>query len=112
MTDRYTKTVLTVIAGALIYLCIVMTAFPAAQAQSSARPGEPTGPQDVVVVGWRPTTPLPIVALEPVRVITEQKAGIPDRVVMVGWEETTAQGPAARRFDTGGDGLPVSVRTK
>ncbi len=62
MTDRYTKTVLTVIAGALIYLCVVMTAFPAAQAQSSARPGEPTGPQDVVVVGWRPTTPLPIVA--------------------------------------------------
>ena len=43
MTDRYTKTVLTVIAGALIYLCVVMTAFPAAQAQSSARPGEPTG---------------------------------------------------------------------
>jgi hypothetical protein len=112
MTDRYTKTILTVIAGALIYLCIVMTAFPAAQAQSSARPGEPTGPQDVVVVGWRPTTPLPIVALEPVRVITEQKAGIPDRVVLVGWEETNAQGPAARRFDTGSDGLPVSVRTK
>ena len=30
MTDRYTKTVLTVIAGALIYLCIAITAFPAA----------------------------------------------------------------------------------
>ena len=29
----------------LIYLCVVMTAFPAAQAQSSARPGEPTGPR-------------------------------------------------------------------
>jgi hypothetical protein len=112
MTDRYTKTVLTVIAGALIYLCVVMTAFPVAQAQSSARPGEPTGPQDVVVVGWRPTTALPIVAVEPLRVITEQRAGIPDRVVLAGWEETNAQGATARRFDAGGDGLPVSVRTK
>ena len=112
MTDRYTKTVLTVIAGALLYLCVAITAFPAAHAQSSARPGEPTGPQDVVVVGWRPTTPLPVVALEPLRVITEQKAGIPDRVVLVGWEETNAEGPTARRFDTRSDGLPVSVRTK
>ena len=112
MTDRYTKTILTVIAGALIYLCVAMTAFPPVQAQSSARPGEPTGPQDVVVVGWRPTTALPIVAAEPLRVITEQRAGIPDRVVLAGWEETNAQGSTARRFDTGGDGLPVSVRAK
>ena len=112
MTDRYTKTVLTVIAGALLYLCVVMTAFPAAQAQSSARPGEPTGPQDVVVVGWRPTAALPVVAAEPLRVVTEQRAGIPDRVVLAGWEETNAQGPTSRRFDTGGDGLPVSVRAK
>ena len=112
MTDRYTKTILTVIAGALIYLCVVMTAFPAVQAQASARPGEPTGPQDVVVVGWRPTTALPIVAAEPLRVITEQRAGIPDRVVLAGWEETNPQGSTARRFDTSGDGLPVSVRTK
>ena len=62
MTDRYTKTVLTVIAGALIYLCVVMTAFPAVQAQAPQRPGEPTGPEEVVIVGWKITAPLPIVA--------------------------------------------------
>ena len=113
MTDRYTKTVLTVIAGALIYLCVVMTAFPAAQAQSSARPGEPTGPQDVVVVGWRPTAPLPIVAPEPLRVVTEQKAGIAERVVLVGWEESGRGSPVQRFFDEARTvGLPVVVRTR
>jgi hypothetical protein len=112
MTDRYTKTVLTVIAGALIYLCIVMTAFPAAQAQASARPGEPTGPQEVVVVGWRPTTPVPIVALEPLRVITQQNTGTPDRVVLAGWEELTRGTVQDRRFDAASGGLPVVVHAK
>jgi len=110
--DRYTKTVLTVIAGALIYLCIVMTAFPAVKAQGTPRPGQSSGPQEVVVVGWRPATPLPIVALEPLRVTTEQRSGSSDRVVLVGWEETGARGIADRRFDTRSDGLPVSVKAK
>ena len=58
MIDRYTKIVLTVIAGALIYQCILMTAFPAVQAQTQ-RPGEFTGkPVETVIVGWR-STPLP-----------------------------------------------------
>ncbi len=85
MIDTYTKTVLTVIAGALLYLCVAMTEFPAAHAQTSRRPGESTGPGEVIVVGWRPTTPMPIVAVEPLRVITEQGAQS-DRVVVVGWE--------------------------
>ena len=62
MTDRYTKTVLTVIATAFIYLCVVITSLPAVQAQGTQRPGEPTGPLQVVIVGWRmegETTPLP-----------------------------------------------------
>ena len=100
MADRYTKTVLTVIAGALVYLCIVMTAFPPVQAQGSARPGEPTGPASVVVVGWQsnqavPVTfqrPVPVVTTpnEPLRitgsVTTERSAGVADRMVIVGFE--------------------------
>ena len=61
MTDRYTKIVLTVIAGALVYLCVVMTAFPAVQAQATQRPGEFTGrPIEAVIVGWKLTEPLQI----------------------------------------------------
>jgi len=100
MTDRYTKTVLTVIAGALLYLCIVMTPFPAAQAQSQ-RPGEiSSGPIQVIVTGWK-TEPLPVAFQRPVPVVTlgsdvlringsvttERSSGRADRVVLVGWEE-------------------------
>ena len=112
MIDRYTKTVLTVIAAALVYLCVAVTAFPAVQAQSTARPGESTGPQEVVVVGWRPNTPLPIVAPEPLRVITEQQPGVKDRVVLVGWEETNVRGKFERTLDLRSDGVPVSARTR
>ena len=53
MTDRYTKCVLTVIAVALVYLCVIFTPLPHAHAQtSSIRPGESSGPTEVVVVGW------------------------------------------------------------
>jgi hypothetical protein len=110
--DRYTKIVLTLIAGALLYLCVVMTAFPAAHAQSSARPGESTGPQPVVVVGWRPDTPLPIVAPQPLRVITEQRSGITDRVVLAGWEQNEAGSPVEHRISNATPGLPVVVRSK
>lgn len=114
MIDRYTKTVLTVIAGALLYICIVMTAFPAVQAQGSKRPGEPTGPADVVIVGWKSTAPMPVVAPEPLHVITERSSGVPDRVVLVGWEETAARERQARvrRFDSQDIGLPVVVRAR
>ena len=112
MIDRYTKTVLTVIAGALIYLCIVTTAFPVVQAQTSKRPGESTGPQDVVVVGWRPTAPLPIVATEPLRVTTEQKAGSTDRVVLAGWEEIIRSAVSEQRINQQTPGLPVVIRAR
>jgi len=114
MIDRYTKTVLTVIAGALLYICIVLTAFPAVQAQGSKRPGEPTGPADVVVVGWKNAAPMPVVAPEPLRVITERSSDVPDRVVLVGWEETAPRERQARvrRFDSADLGLPVVVRAR
>jgi hypothetical protein len=100
MTDRYTKTVLTVIAGALIYLCIVMTPLPAAHAQGGLRPGEiSSGPISVVVTGWK-TDPAPVMFQRPMpvtvsndvlrvsgSVTTERSSGQADRVVLVGWEE-------------------------
>jgi hypothetical protein len=45
-SDRYLKTVLTVIAGCLVYICIALTTGPAVSAQN--------GPQEVVLVGWKP----------------------------------------------------------
>jgi hypothetical protein len=123
MLDRYTKVVLTVIAGALIYLCIVMTAFPAVSAQSSARPGEPTGPAPVVVVGWRSAEPVPVVAQRPVQVVTtteplrvvgtvttERSSQTADRVVLVGWERAATRerpNPSMIQFDEKTPGLPV-----
>jgi hypothetical protein len=107
MTDRYIKSMLTVIAGALIYLCVVLTPMPHVNAQVNSRtPGEPSGPTDVVIVGWRPpgdaafpvsiqhqvrvsaTEPLPIRGV----VTTERSSsGIADRVVVVGWEENASK---------------------
>ena len=88
MIDRYTKLVLTVIAGALVYLCVVMTAFPAVQAQSTKRAGEMLNqPIEAVIVGWKTEAALPIFTKEPLRVQTERSSGAADRVVIVGWEE-------------------------
>jgi hypothetical protein len=112
MIDRYTKTVLTLIAGALIYLCIVMTPLPSVSAQSSARPGESTGPAEVVVVGWKQTTPLSIVSPEPLRVVTERAGAGADRVVVVGYEENAQRDRTGlwRTFEPKTPGLPVTIR--
>ena len=102
MIDRYSKCVLSVIAGALTYLCVVMTPLPGLSAQTnSPRPGQPSGPTEVVIVGWR--TPgaeaaFPVSIQHPVRVTatepfpirgsvtTERSSGRADRVILVGWE--------------------------
>jgi hypothetical protein len=96
MTDRYIRCVLTVIAGALIYLCVVLTPITGVSAQTpSLRPGEPSGPTEVVVVGWRPSGPDPVPVTiqqtQPLRiegtVNTERSTTrVADRVVIVGWE--------------------------
>ena len=92
MTDRYTKLVLTVIAGALIYLCVVMTPFPAAHAQGTRRAGEMIDkPIEAVIVGWKANEPMPISTTRPLQVQTERSAGGADRVVIVGWEENSAR---------------------
>ncbi|HYE88661.1 MAG TPA: hypothetical protein VEA16_20000 [Vicinamibacterales bacterium] len=116
MVDNYTKTVLTVIAGALIYLCIAMTSFPAAHAQGTTqRPGEFSGPAEVIVTGWKSTAPIPITASEPMRVVTERISGAVDRVVLVGWEQSATpekpsgpKGFVALPNSSGSRALPVT----
>jgi hypothetical protein len=101
MIDRYTKTVLTVIAAALLYLCVVISPLPSAHAQGTQRPGEMTGPVQAVIVGWRAPAneAVPVELVRPAAVTvnglvevrgsvtTERSAGAADRVVLVGWEE-------------------------
>lgn len=102
MHDRYTRVVLTVIALCLVYLCVADTlrgAPVAAQVYSTPRPGEQTGPLEVIVVGWQN---LPREGL-PVQVVGGSLRGTePLRVVLAGWEE---QPSTLKGFS--GDGLPV-----
>lgn len=114
MTDRYTKTVLTVIAGALVYLCVVMTAFPPTHAQGRA--GEIATPGQTVIVGWKgdplpvvAARPLPVAVPEPLRVATERGSGVADRVVIVGWEAEATRERQGRVMPINGTtaGLPV-----
>ncbi|MGH9218556.1 MAG: hypothetical protein ACRD1W_04605, partial [Vicinamibacterales bacterium] len=109
---RYIKTVLTIIAGALIYLCIVVTPLPALSAQvNTQRPGEPSGPTDVVIVGWRAPgdAALPVSIQHQVRVFATEplpirgsvttersSSGLADRVVVVGWEENASKEKPSR----------------
>lgn len=112
--DRYTKTVLTVIAAALIYLCIVMTPFPAAHAQGTRRAGDMiTTPIEAVIVGWKLTEPLQIATTRPLQVQTERSSGSADRVVIVGWEENAAREravvPMKPIMSGSGQGVPVKT---
>ena len=128
MIDRYTKIVLTLIATALVYLCVILTPLPGVQAQGTQRPGEPTGPMPVVIVGWRgapgetmpvsSSRPLQVRVSEPIRiagkVITERGDDRAERVVLVGWEENANRdigNPALMRSITlKTPGLPVNVK--
>jgi hypothetical protein len=99
--DRYTRAVLTVIAGTLVYICIALTPMPSASAQRAARPGDDTGPARVVIVGWESNTrvPVPVQVVDSVTlkttgemrvtgtVQTEQTPRTIARVVLAGWEE-------------------------
>ena len=108
--DRYSKIVLTVIAAALVYLCIVMTAFPAVQAQSTKRAGEMINqPIEAVIVGWKLTEPLQIATTRPLPVETERASGVADRVVIVGWEEGATREKTTRLlpFNSATAGLPT-----
>ena len=110
MIDRYSKIVLTVIAGALVYLCVVMTAFPAVKAQGTRTAGEMIAPPiEAVIVGWKLTEPLPIATTRPLPVQTERASGTADRVVIVGWEEgaTRERATPMLPFNNTTAGLPT-----
>jgi hypothetical protein len=133
MVDRYTKAVLTLIAFALVYLCVIVTPLPRAHAQTpSIRPGEPSGPTEVVIVGWQsrdgaaafPVSighPLQVTASQPLpirgEVTTERSSSrLADRVVLIGWEEDasrekmTALEPLSDdNFRKGSRALPVKT---
>jgi hypothetical protein len=116
MADRYTKVLLTIIAGALVYICIALTPLPSVAAQQPATkyPGQSTGPTEVVIVGWTQTVPMQIASPQPLRVITERSSGAADRVVLVGWEENaTRERPSAsglQQIGVKGSGVPVTMR--
>lgn len=128
--DRYLRSVMTVMAVCLVYLCVVLTPWPAVWAQAQpriVRPGEITGPMEVVVVGWKAPAgvAVPVAVTGPVaatvqntvqvagRVTTERSTGAADRVVLVGWEERSTPTGAGgfRGFDptTPQPGLPMTV---
>src|SRR3954468_8477371 len=63
--DRYTKLVLTVIAGALVWICALLSGSPlGAQQITAVAPGRP---QPVVIVGWGTMTQTGAVSVEWVR---------------------------------------------
>jgi hypothetical protein len=129
-SDRYLRVVLTIIAAALVYLCIVLTPMPVASAQQprvvgGRTPGEYTGPAEVTIVDWR----LPEGASLPVNItrgdvrvtnavsvsgkveLTQQPHN-PLRTVTIGHEES-ASSTIAGRFvpinQSAGRGVPVTV---
>ena len=129
MIDRYTKTLLTVIAGTLLYIAAIVTPLPAANAQTPSKfPGQSSGPTEVVVVGWTTSQavvpvsisqPVQVTASKPLpvtgQVKTERASDRADRVILIGWEEganrdsaRTLEMLSEREYPTGG-GLPVRV---
>ena len=127
MTDRYTKALLTIIATALIYLCVVLTPLPTVHAQFTQRPGEPTGPVQVVVVGWRApqNETVPVAVSRPVAVTvnglvevrgqvkTEKATDRAERVILSGWEEDVNQRDnqgTLRTITAKTPGIPVNVK--
>jgi hypothetical protein len=126
--DLYLRIVLTVIAAALVYLCVVLTPMPAVSAQTprivgGRTPGEYTGPAEVVIVDWRlpENASLPVnVTRGDVRVSNEvsingdveirQRANNPLRTVLIGHEDgasTTAAGRFNNISQGAGRGVPV-----
>jgi hypothetical protein len=123
--DLYVRFVLTAIAAALVYLCVVFTPLPAAIAQTAPRPGDDTGPARCVIVGWKTTDHIPVEVLDSITlkttgemrvtgvVQTEQRPNSTTRVVLTGWEEgASAPQPGALRpltREATGSGLPPGI---
>ena len=128
--DAYLRVVLTVIAAALVYLCVLLTPLPTVFAQpgrvvGAPTPGVSTGPAEMVVVGWRAPEQVPVsvtrgevrVTNDTIRVNgrvqTEPLANTTQRTLLVGWEEGAGQqtrGTFQPFFEPQSQGLPVSIR--
>ena len=127
--DWYLRSVLTVIAAALVYLSRLLTPLPTVTAQSARTPGESTGPAEMVIVGWRlgPDAALPVHVPGRVnvagdvkvindirvngRVQTEQVPRTVDRVVLAGWENlgnATTPGTFSSFNSVQKSGMPVT----
>ena len=128
MNDRYIKTMLTIIAGSLLYLCIVMTPLPRVSAQTPSRtPGVSSGPMEVIVVGYNAQSAMPVsvsglvevTASNPLRITgqvsTAKSSERADRVILVGWEKRSSRdtaGAMERLSDLKGEAsmaLPVQL---
>ena len=117
--ERYTRGVLTVIAAALVYLCLVLTPWPIASAQNAQRPGDPTGPAEVVVVGWRMPAgqAMPVDVRNTVTVSGQVRLNpgngneLPLRVLVSGWEDNGIPFKrGAHQSLTPTQGLPIALR--
>lgn len=123
--DLYLRVVLTVIATALVYLCVMSTALPVALAQQeqvigASRPGVSTGPGEMVIVGWRTTDTVPVAisggeVRVSGRVETQPASDAVFRTALVGWEER-ADPPEPGTFHpfvaAHGQALPVAVTSR
>lgn len=110
--DRYTRATLTVIAAALVYLCVVLTPWPGVLAQTpqpygAPTPGGPAGPGQVIVVGWQVPAAQPLAVRVTGPVETTQAPRTVDRVVLAGWEAEGPTSGAYARWNEPGRGLPV-----
>ena len=121
-TDSYLRVVLGIIVSALLYLCVVLTPLTALhagarQVTGARTPGEPTGPAEVVIVGWRSgPQPLLVQVVGNVavtgRVETQQAPRAFDRVVLAGWEPEGPKGADTYTYwNEPGRGLPVVTAT-
>ena len=121
--DTYLRGVLTVIAAALLYLCVLLTPLPAVSAQAgrvigAPTPGVSTGPAEMVIVGWKVPETVPVtVTNESLRVNGTVRAEPADaaRVIVVGWEDGGSQKTPGRFTaldDASGRRLPVSAYGK
>ena len=130
--EAYLRGVLTVIAAALLYLCILFSPLPVASAQSgrvvgAPTPGVSTGPAEMIVVGWKVPDTVPVtitrgevqVTNQSLRVSgtvrTEQAPNTATRTVVIGWEDQsspTTPGDFSALRGAKLNGLPVSVENK
>jgi hypothetical protein len=110
MVDRYTKAVLTVIAGCLLWLCLMMSGRPVEAQQLAAVPADvlPQRAQPVVIVGWGEMSTQGRIVLSLKRQpdgTTVTDTALPMRLPY------TAQNPMPVAIEAHGSPIPVAVNS-